>query len=1676
VTASSYKNQEAILRSKGLTGPQGYTMSTGYPDLLTDNGGVNGLSGMKSTAPGVNTGRSNSDVIPAGSNPKTSGTLTPTGSRFYWSDLGQDIFDEWGRWYIYNPADQTASHIQFGTLNGPTGTVFTEIQYHVGKTFTIKHGWVARGIFKLDVECEDPTFSFSIGMYGNMGSDSTTENLDKMEQAPWGTLHYNFNRTNSGSAINTDPFYTYLIPKQRSFNDDIVLSGTNFTSKLNTVTSGSAGDDLAIWFDTLQVGATMYFVKGASGNITTSSMVNWVANDISGEANPWKVFDEITPKSSWASKSGTYYDGTSPANSYTGTTHQLGPGAVYGEWLKLKLSHSIKLTKFILYADDINEAPKSYKIYGSVTGSSWTELKDVSNETPSISGNSHEITDTEGYRYIAVVVTQVNTDQDNVRIGEIKLYGYEYFGAGDTSVDTTFTSIMNTPQTTDAHVYVDGSLGETFTNRVVGPTVSNTHTTYVSAEKYWELSGNVESNVTVEANTFLEGDAPHSVSVWFNSSNLEANVSNTCVFSVSDQEKLDSVNLDLQSNTWHNLTYAYQGEGGSRVTYLDGRKVAEDQAEDTFGEYPPFAMTGYAQGGYVVSASNELSASYPAWKAFDDSLAASYDTWVTGSHYSGGTPSTHDGSETTTYNGTSTVNGEWIQLELPHKIKLSYYSLKPQIEGANDIYNERMPGTGKILGSNDGINWYLIHDHSLALSDYTRGSYTNVSINTSTNTKAYKYIRFVIETTAGTETITGIGDMKLYGHRENDLVRLPDPTNVLKYPHINSGISTASAVSYPAVSGISGLFGVHSIRGYVFKASSSIASYPVSSAFNGDTSSATGSRWASGASTYGTGGVYPNSGLATNQIRTLSSDLGGPAEGATGGTVRGEWLYIEMPHKVKATSMKIVSHPYVGEQPKNIIIYGSNDLTTGWTIVDNTYVSTSIAVPLNATGKTWTVSTASNPVAYKYFALVTTKTDYTGGIVGLVVINDWSIYGTGVDSIPIQIGGGNIDKVANFRVYDKFVGEDQALEIWDAQKDAFGRAKSSMTLQKGRLGIGTTEPEGRLAVLDEPHNLEEFPPRAMTDYKNYFEGHGEFCVSASSSINGWRPWMAFNHIVGNEGYHSSSSGDSYTNGIYDGTNSLGGYSGAWISLELPYKIRIDTFKIAARVGWPHRGPVTGVLLASNDNVHWDKLHEWSSVTFTDYQYTNFKVNNTDKYSHFAIVATALDLGNSNSNSLQISEWRLFGTREQGQSVLHDGQLTLTKSLNVPRIGPALDADDTPRRDRLVVEYNTSTNPTFEGAVRDTSGRGNDIVMYGNAKYDVSEKAFRLDGTTGTYMSGTQNLGTGTPAHTITGWFKQVVSLSNWTYVMFIGTSANGQQSGMLVSSTGQIVFDIYNTRIDTTVDVIDGTWYHFAGVFKGGTSTWDNASTDLYINGQLEGSAAPDSGTQYSFNLTGNGIRFGTSTSSPFRYFNGSISNFKLYDTALTAEEVKTLYDMGRCDEGHHVVNFSKTRVGIGLGDGEAPRGVLDVRGDLYLSGNIIRNTSSAKSGGVWLPTYQFEVGTSTFVEDQRRGYYHIINNVLTAVYRARVVSNSGAGTLRPSLPGGHKVAGVVSGSTVAIGWWARNSDFGTVNVGPYMLSDTTNGYIQPFHPGQTNNQVRLDGSSLEADTYWTMFLSYPVE
>ena len=59
------------------------------------------------------------------------------------------------------------------------------------------------------------------------------------------------------------------------------------------------------------------------------------------------------------------------------------------------------------------------------------------------------------------------------------------------------------------------------------------------------------------------------------------------------------------------------------------------------------------------------------------------------------------------------------------------------------------------------------------------------------SSKAYKHVRLQATARAGSynnnNTYVSVAEAKIYGHRENDLVRFPDPTRVLEYPHIAVG-------------------------------------------------------------------------------------------------------------------------------------------------------------------------------------------------------------------------------------------------------------------------------------------------------------------------------------------------------------------------------------------------------------------------------------------------------------------------------------------------------------------------------------------------------------------------------------------------------------------------------------------------------------------------------------------------------------------------------------------------------------------------------------------------------------------------------------------------------------------------------------------------------------------------
>ncbi len=258
-TARNFQD-EIFLKSQGSTSNVGINTLSVNKDMIFTTGNI---------------------VVPAGYNPHTSGSaLTVSksgyggnGNSYRWNDWGDDYFDRWGDFYIFNPATNIGSSIYFSTDDGPDGTFYTETQTHHSKTFQIIHGWATQGIFKLDVACtSDETFSFAVGHYGNLGSDSATQQTNRTYSASWGTLHYTF--TSQGNV--REYFYVHAIPKLITDNN-----------ALNPNTSGAffdhyGNDNLAVYAGPFTHGFTFYYIKGS--NSSTGANYTWVANDIAPSA------------------------------------------------------------------------------------------------------------------------------------------------------------------------------------------------------------------------------------------------------------------------------------------------------------------------------------------------------------------------------------------------------------------------------------------------------------------------------------------------------------------------------------------------------------------------------------------------------------------------------------------------------------------------------------------------------------------------------------------------------------------------------------------------------------------------------------------------------------------------------------------------------------------------------------------------------------------------------------------------------------------------------------------------------------------------------------------------------------------------------------------------------------------------------------------------------------------------------------------------------------------------------------------------------------------------------------------------------------------------------------------------------------------------------------------------
>jgi hypothetical protein len=113
---------------------------------------------------------------------------------------------------------------------------------------------------------------------------------------------------------------------------------------------------------------------------------------------------------------------------------------------------------------------------------------------------------------------------------------------------------------------------------------------------------------------------------------------------------------------------------------------------------------------------------------------------------------------------------------------------------------------------------------------------------------------------------------------------------------------------------------------------------------------------------------------------------------------------------------------------------------------------------------------------------------------------------------------------------------------------------------------------------------------------------------------------------------------------HTGGMSLGGVTGEWVQLELPYKTKLRHISLQSRAdGTTSNMPSAFSIIGSNDNTSWTTLGSFSGLTGGDYTggvQKQFVVNATEQYKYYAIVVTNI-VGNAGNARLILGELRLF---------------------------------------------------------------------------------------------------------------------------------------------------------------------------------------------------------------------------------------------------------------------------------------------------------------------------------------------------------------------------------------------------------------------------------------------------
>ena len=522
-------------------------------------------------------------------------------------------------------------------------------------------------------------------------------------------------------------------------------------------------------------------------------------------------------------------------------------------------------------------------------------------------------------------------------------------------------------------------------------------------------------------------------------------------------------------------------------------------------------------------------------------------------------------------------------------------------------------------------------------------------------------------------------------------------------------------------------------------------------------------------------------------------------------------------------------------------------------------------------------------------------------------------------SMSIEIGAGNSSHTSNLHIECDHAANVASIQLNSNVVTEFSRSKKLMKFP--RVALTANSSGGYVASA---HS--EYP-----DGTNYHA----FRVFNNRGVN--VPYVAG---VGWESANTDTFGD---NGLWGGSPASGAPTsssanttmtleegntiyGEWLQIQLPTKIRLEYVNFLILSGsahaMAHRAPRAGYVLGSNNGTNWTTLKNWSGIvydTWTAYydKFYKFDIDKeVDNYQYFRFVwtETASGSGNSLSRYASCQELEFWGVPEYDPEA-HGTDVTVKSYPNVPNT------------DWLEVYYDAKGLADNSTTVNDLKPVGTAVNGVVNGNTSVTDGAFTFDGS-GDYIQGTFSGHTLSSGYTMATWIKPG-DIGVDDYIATFGVGSTGTSFGINFETVGgafrAFIWGPSTPGIVAKTGsgaVAKDEWVHIAATFISASG-----SIHLYIDNKL---AATGTGTTIT-SISASaplvlGARNGGGTIQ--RHANFTMANFRLFNRALTSDEIYQLYAYQKQDFGHSTNNMTLKAGRLGIGTSE-PRGALDVRGDI---------------------------------------------------------------------------------------------------------------------------------------------------